>query len=318
MSLDRTAEDAPFVSKVCWHYYINEMTQAEIAELLGVTRLRVNQAIQRAKALGMVKVHIESPFLSQLELQERLRERFGLSEVLVAASNPGSGDFHTPTGAALANYLLENLHDKNWKRIGVSWGMTLKRAIEKMTQQSCPDIDVISMLGGTAKGETFNTFGIASGFAERLKASYSLLVAPIFLSAGVDRDAFLAQDVFVEHFAKLESLDAAILTASNVSEHSYLISSGLPSGVTQKELIACGAAGDLVGRFIDSDGNDVASQLSGRTIGISLDVLKAVPVKILAAAGEHKVGIIRAGIKRGLVDTLITDDVTAGLLLEAG
>ena len=41
---------------------------------MGVTRLRVNQAIQRAKSLGMVKVQIESPFLARIELQEELRE----------------------------------------------------------------------------------------------------------------------------------------------------------------------------------------------------------------------------------------------------
>ena len=37
--------------------------------------------------------------------------------------------------------------------------------------------------------------------------------------------------------------------------------------------------------------------------------------RVLAAAGAHKVGIIRAAAQRRLVDTLITDDVTAELLL---
>ena len=61
-------ENDAFVSEVCWHYYVNEMTQAEVAAALGVTRLRVNQAIQRAKSLGVVKVRIESPFLARLDL----------------------------------------------------------------------------------------------------------------------------------------------------------------------------------------------------------------------------------------------------------
>ena len=43
-----------FISEVCWHYYINGLTQADVARNMGATRLRVNQAIQKAKASGMV------------------------------------------------------------------------------------------------------------------------------------------------------------------------------------------------------------------------------------------------------------------------
>ena len=64
--LEALDDSDAFVSEVCWHYYVNEMTQAQVASLLGVTRLRVNQAIQKAKALGMVKVQIESPFLARV------------------------------------------------------------------------------------------------------------------------------------------------------------------------------------------------------------------------------------------------------------
>ena len=39
-----------FIVEICWHYFVNEMTQAEIARKMDVTRLRVNQATQRAKS----------------------------------------------------------------------------------------------------------------------------------------------------------------------------------------------------------------------------------------------------------------------------
>jgi DNA-binding transcriptional regulator LsrR (DeoR family) len=90
----------------------------------------------------------------------------------------------------------------------------------------------------------------------------------------------------------------------------------LPKDVSPEELAAHGAVGDMLGRFLDADGNDIAHPLNERTIGIEIDALKSIPQKILAAAGRHKVGIIRAVVKRGLVNTLITDDVTAELLLE--
>ena len=82
-------------------------------------------------------------------------------------------------------------------------------------------------------------------------------------------------------------------------------------------LASAGAVGDILGRFLDADGNDVPHPLNARTLGMDLDALIAVPEKILAAAGRHKVRIIRAAARRRLFDILITDDVTAELLVES-
>lgn len=315
MPKDDRDESEALASEVCWHYYVNEMTQADVAKALGITRLRVNQAIQRAKTLGMVKVQIESPFLARIELQEGLKKRLGVEKALVVPANRDAYDYHIPVGAALASYLTEGLNSNAWKLIGVSWGMTLQSAIRKLPQQSRPDVEVVSMNGGTTTGASFNTFAIASGFAERFGAKYSILAAPIYVSKNVDRDVFLAPEIFGDHFRKCQKLDVAVLVAGDLSERSYLISTGLPKDVSAEELAALGAVGDMLGRFLDAEGNDVAHSLNGRTIGIDLDALKAISVKILAAAGPHKVPIIRAAIKRGLVTTLITDDVTAELLV---
>lgn len=304
-----------FISEVCWHYYVNEMTQAQVASQLGVTRLRVNQAIQKAKSLGMVKVQIESPFLARLDLQAQLQERLGVPKVLVAPARRDAYDYHVPIGAALADYMVECLKARPWKRIGVSWGMTLQSAINRLPRQTFADLEIVSMIGGTSTGASFNAFGIASGFAERFSASYSLLAAPIFLSEGVDRDVFLAQESFEAHFRKCEALDAAVLVAGDISPRSYLISTGLPRGISSGDLIAAGAVGDVLGRFLDKDGEEIDLDLGRRTIGIELSTLARIPEKILAAAGRHKVDIIRAIARRGLIDTLITDDVTGEWLL---
>ncbi|WP_151718973.1 sugar-binding transcriptional regulator [Gemmobacter serpentinus] len=315
MARDKVDDGDAFVSEVCWHYYVSSMTQAEIAARMQVTRLRVNQAIQRARSTGMVKIQIESPFLPRLELQEKLVATYGLEQAMIAPADREHYDFHFPAGVALASYLTRQLETGAWRKIGVSWGMTLQCAISNMTRQSYPELEVISMFGGTARGAKFNSFGIASGFAERLGANYSLLAAPNFLSDGVDRDLFLSQAQFRDHFAKFEQLDAAILTCSDVSPKSYLVSEGFPSEVDPQDLIASGAVGDVVGRFLDAQGREVDNPLNARSIGITLETLERVPTRILVASGHHKVEIIRAVLQRGLANTLITDDVTAEAVL---
>ena len=202
-----------------------------------------------------------------------------------------------------------------WRSLGVSWGLTLDAAIRKIPAQSHPDLEVVSILGGTAQGSTFNSFAIASGFANALGATYSILTAPIYLSEGIDRDLFLSQYALSEHFAKFTTLDAVLLTCSNVSEKSFLVSHGLPKELTPDDLTEAGAIGDVLGQFLDGDGQSVSPDVDDRTIGMPLDMVREIPERIMAAAGPHKVEIIRAACRRGLVTTLVTDDLTAELLL---
>ncbi|ATQ58457.1 sugar-binding transcriptional regulator [Paracoccus yeei] len=316
MPVDPLPEAEPFVAEVCWHYFVNEMTQAEIARHLGVTRLRVNQAIQRARSQGMVKIEIDSPFVPRLALQDGLMQRFGLKRACVAPADPDHYDYHGPVGAALAAFMAERLRTGAWHRLGVSWGMTLQSAIDRLVQESHPDLEIISMIGGTSRGESFNAFGIASTLAGRLGARYSLLAAPVFLAPQVDRSVFLSQDIFAEHYDKMGRLDAAIMTASDISQASYLIRTGLPAGISAQDLTRAGAVGDVVGRFLDASGQVVATRLNDSTIGIELEVLRQAPERVLAAAGPHKVAILRAVLQAGLATVLVTDDVTARLLLD--
>lgn len=315
MSTD-PSDSEPFVATVCWHYFINQMTQAQIARHLGVTRLRVNQAIQRARSQNMVRIEIDSPFVPHLALQDALMRRFGLTRACVAPTDPDHYDYHGPVGAALAAFMAERLRCGDWQRLGVSWGMTLQSAIDRLVQESHPDLDIISMIGGTSRGESFNAFGIASGLAGRLGARYYLLAAPVFLAPQVDRSVFLSQDVLVQHYDRMARLDAAIMTCSDISPASYLIRTGLPSGIEASDLTRAGAVGDVVGRFLDVEGRVVETGLNNSTVGIELEVLRRAPERVLAAAGPHKVAILNAVLQAGLATVLVTDDVTARLLLD--
>ena len=303
-----------FVTEVCLHYFGNEMTQSEIATQMGVTRLRVNQAIQHAKTNGIIKFQIDTPFIVRFEKQQRLKDALGLKRTCIAPVNENDYSYHRATGAALASFMNERLREKAWKSIGVSWGITLDFAIQNLTKQAHPLLEIVSILGGTAQGSSFNSFGIASGFADILGAYYSLLMAPIYLEEAINRDLFLSQSSIEEHFEKFKTLDAVLLTCSNVTEKSFLISNGLPPELP-RQLIEAGAVGDVLGRFLDKNGDPVLPEIDGRIIGMPLEEVKNIPEKVMAAAGEHKISIILAACQKGFVDTLITDEPTADLLL---
>jgi len=309
-------ETEAFLAEVCWHYYVNELTQQDVARVMGVTRLRVNRALQLARAEGIVRIEIASPFVTRLEMQAELCRKLGLAEAICAPADPEDHDYHGPVGAALAQWLTKGLRDAAWRSIGLSWGQTLKSAIQRLPRMTLENLEIVSMIGGTSQGASFNAFGVASAMADKLGVNYSLFSAPIYLSPGTDRTAFLSEGAFQAHLARLQQLDLAVLVAGDVTQRSFLVSMGLPSSVPPQDLIDAGAVGDVLGHFLKADGTEVDHPISRSAIGLDLESLLKVPNRILAAAGAHKVDIIIAACRRGLVQTLITDDVTARLMLE--
>ncbi|HKJ30280.1 MAG TPA: sugar-binding domain-containing protein, partial [Balneolales bacterium] len=117
-------------------------------------------------------------------------------------------------------------------------------------------------------------------------------------------------------FKKLTSAYAGIgALATNpifTSEESVL------SKEMQNEIKESGAVGDIALRFFDKNGDSVHTSLDDHLIGITLEELKKVKHVVGIAGGEKKLTAIRGALKGGLIDVLITDQVTASKLLEAG
>ena len=77
------------------------------------------------------------------------------------------------------------------------------------------------------------------------------------------------------------------------------------------ELLAKGAVGDVLGRYIDADGHIVDPALDARTMGLTLDELREVPRGIAVLSGADKHAVASAIVSSGLASVLITDEETA-------
>ena len=141
-------------------------------------------------------------------------------------------------------------------------------------------------------------------------------MAPIILPKNVDRDEFLNQEFHKEHIEKCFETDAVLLAVGDISDRSIIVKYCLSKEIDVQSLLDADAVGNILGPFMDINGNEIDHPVNSCVAGVGLDELKNIPNKILTAAGEHKIDIIIAAIRRGLVDTLITDDITAELLLK--
>ena len=71
------------------------------------------------------------------------------------------------------------------------------------------------------------------------------------------------------------------------------VENGYLSASDVDELARRGAVGDVLGRYIDADGNIVDPQLDARTVGVDLGRLRGASRAVFVTAGDAKHDIAR-------------------------
>src|SRR5690625_5008902 len=111
-----------FIARVTWLYHQRDMTQVEIARILGVPRNRILRALAQANESGIVQIHFAHPFFNCLLVEKDLIERFGLRDAMVCPTPPEGMEIRDAVGQAAASYLQKHLKDGDTP--GVAWGTT--------------------------------------------------------------------------------------------------------------------------------------------------------------------------------------------------
>ena len=197
----------------------------------------------------------------------------------------------------------------------MSSGNTLNLATRHMQPLDRPDLEVVSVMGGVSRCSDVNGYEITTRLADLCNAEHSFFTVPLYAGSVESKAQFMAQNVIADQLAKLRSCEAIALATGDL-DSSLLLRDAMPSGVDLAELKALGGVGDIMGHVLDADGALIDHPINSQVVGLSLDDVAAIKNVILAAGGAHKVPVIGAALKRGFVDTLVTDDKTAKALLE--
>ncbi|CAN7503152.1 sugar-binding transcriptional regulator [Bosea sp. LjRoot237] len=308
-------EEAQTQVRAAWLYYVEGLTQAEIAERLKMTRLRVNRLLAEARSSGLVNITINSRLESCVRLERALVTEFGLKDAVVVPSPADPNQVAAQIGKAAGDFVSRIIEERPSGIFGVGWGGTLRETIRHVRAGQYRGLTVTSMMGGLTYGIEINTFEIASRFARLWQAECHYLAAPIYAGTPQSRDTILAQDVFEAAFARIRATDVAILSAGDLSERSLLVRYGLPGDIRVEELARAGAVGDILGQFIDRSGQAIGHPINSRAIALPLDQLRRIPTVILASGGTNKADIIAASLRGKLASVLITDEDAAAAIM---
>ena len=299
--------------RIAWMYYVEGLTQNEIAEKLGIGRVTVVRNINEALKQREVKIWIEGEIAECFQLEEQLKQAFGLRDAVVVPEPSNAALVTKSIGVAAGMYITDSLTDD--MSIGVGWGATLYESLQTLTPRELENVQVVSLLGGIVQARRYNPSEFAWQFARIVGADCYLLTAPAVVDSAETKKALIERCGLHDVLRRAQRIDMALLSVGTMAPDSTAFRFGFTSEEERSALIKLGAVGDLLLNFYDSSGTLVGHPINQRVMSIPLEQLRGVPLRVIASGGQAKVEPILGAIKLVNCNVLITNEATARELL---
>ena len=175
-----TYDNVRLINNILNQYYVERLTQTEIAQRMDLSTPKVNRLLQQARELGYVSFVIRTPFQHLFDLEARLKAVFGLNEaIVIPAVGNSSSSLLNAIGTVAADFLLEQLRDGDV--VAITPGTTVQVAVQSIDAPRSYQIEIAPMLGAI-QGEIESDMNfLAMNMGERLGAKAYQLHAPAFV-----------------------------------------------------------------------------------------------------------------------------------------
>ena len=301
------------LSRVARLYYEHDLTHAEIAEILGVSRVKVTRMLTEARRRGIVEIRVQGDTHTFAELESRLARHLALQDAWVVPSSPDAERLRASLGAGGAHSLRALIAPQ--MIVGVNQSRTVAAIIPALGTEKPVDaqfVPVSGSKGGTGGAKAHETSeALARAFGGRAHH----LPAPVLASTAAAAAVLLAEAEIAETLALAAQADVLVVGVGTL-EDNHLTQTGAILRKDLPPLRSKGIVGDISSRFFDAQGRAVALPIDDRVIALTLEQHRAIPVRIAIAGGEAKREALKAASAGGLFNILVTDVETASWLVD--
>jgi len=305
--------DDNLVMKAAWLYYIDNLTQQQIAEKLGISRMKVVKHLNQAKAEGVVQFRINHDTENRINIEKALLEKYGLSDAFVIPSCE-QNDLNDSIAKAAAQYIEEKSNPGDYINIG--YGDTVSKTIGHLIYQVEKPLSLVSLSGGVS----FYTSSIINGAHKRSFSSPTpnIYVIPAPLVASTKEVAqMMLNEVSIKEILNMTKLASmSVVGIGAVSNTATIFKYNIATNNDLVLLEMQGAVGDILSHFYDKDGNIIKTGLNERLISSDISMLKDSKKVIGVAGGDDKLAAIHSALVGKFIDVFITDEDTASKLID--
>jgi len=322
--MSQDSDDIYLLTEIASLYYEENNTQEQIAKIMGISRSGVSRFLTRSRELGLVDIHVHHPLKTSAPLRDELMRQFNLQDAQILQSTSSDESLLSHVGALAARYTDRRIQEahaltsKITRTIGISWGTSMFELLKALRPRRRLPLNVVQLMGSVDTSSTPDIDGpeIARRFAVAYGAHCYYLHAPLLITDAIVRDGLLKEPSIQRSFHMAEQMNMALVGIGGARPNaSGLFRAGYLAEDELQEIRRQGAVGDICGCYFNIDGQLCATELLKRTITVSFDTLRAVPLVVAVAAGVEKTEAILGALRTGVVKVLITDESCARAVL---
>jgi DNA-binding transcriptional regulator LsrR (DeoR family) len=180
-------------------------------------------------------------------------------------------------------------------------------------------LKIVQLVGAPgARNEDYDGHAVVQLLAEKIGGEGFYLNAPFLMENPETVRALCNVSSIRETLDLARQCDLALVgIGSTQEENSSFFQAGYISIDELRGLQEAGAVGDVCGLHFDIEGQPVGQEFSARTVTISAEGLREIPLRIGVAGGPGKVNSILGALRSGYINYLVTDSAAAAALLES-
>lgn len=302
---DELTGEIELMTRAASAYYLQDATQGEVAELLGLSRPKVGRLLKKARAERIVEITVHTHPALSLQLETELRERFGLRQALLVGDHRGEAAQRNAVARAAAAFLDRTLADGAVVAVGM--GRNVGAVADHVAGPPRSSCTFVSAIGGSPQVDApVNPNDICRRLAERLGGRAEGLYAPAYAESARVRAAFVRHEDVRATLARARRAGFALVGVGDARDDSAVVRMGCFSVREMRRMRDAGAVGDILGSFFDVDGGPVAGGMEARVVGLGRDDLRRVPC-VIAALSEGRKGQAALGaLRAGIIDVFVT------------
>ena len=302
-------DNTKYILKVCELYYRDGLSQKEIAARLGISRPQICRIMAIASERNLVTVRFNYPNSFEAHYQDLIKETYGVDAGVFDLGNAdGDAELRLLAGKC-ADYL--SIEIKDGYRVGVMSSRTVKYIADNIPVTKKHGFEYVPLCGGfSGNGFDWYANAIAQEMASKSHGKYYVFTAPNFAKSVEAKNVFIAEPSVRQVLDLIPTCDISLVGIGNIDAES---TGSLARELTEEDLRMLGslkAVSSICSSYLDSNGNVLRTSLSDRMIGASIEDIQSSKVFAIAC-GREKIEAIKAVLKGGVIDVLITSLSTA-------
>ena len=301
-----------FGVRASWYYYKTGMIQGDIAKRLGINRLRVINVLNEAKKNGTVAIHVKGEDSKLMELEEKLKEKWGLRDIFITPEVPPV-QIKNDLSLAGAQFLEMTVHEGSM--IALGWGDTISGITRNLGRLIPEGTSFVTLCGGVMNYLSERTPDSVGTPLSGIRYPVFVIPTPLMVTSSKLKDQMISETEVKKVMELAKSADVSMVGIGSLMPSTEFSHFGYKTKKELNFLKKSGAVGEMHGEYFNAEGQPLEMEHHNRLITIRLETLRKMKHVVGVAGGKEKIDAIAAALKGKFIHSLITDEITAKSLL---